>query len=662
MDKNSLIVLGFLLLCILLSLDKKEGLVVVREDLFETQLCGDNHSDCGVFLSGQSGVECADPPDRGNYIISPEKMPFTGSLSDGLSTSFDMIPTGCAPGSIATGEPFDSHSCSSEGGEYTLTGCTAVCSKPQSDAVYNIGTSAPDGINPQEVISAETGITCGDGYTKATNTCFNKITGERTHDGRSACRADANLEWFGSNDPIKVYCETGGGTYKVMGCEPECAHRNNISASISEYIITSSDSITSGYTDNKELIQTMDNRSINDQVLTEPVTLTQFPYTENGGSILASNDTFNVVLTPADNWTFRESESSTEPCNISEDNNKYYVNGLYPACDPSSEECLNFNIVYNEGESVPENLQELRNSLPVENIFPEDSEIPDASTDEGLAELNKYKNALYYFRRFKNSDNKDEIEAQIRCDIDEGSDFHCSFTRRPRIKYVLGGLIGRSCANECSLAQELWADDTGIPSNVPMGSSGRATCVDWQPDDYELTEQGMREIMGSPDTINHFRIRYTNIDDNPGVPANIPYSGASYDPANPIGEEYISGGCSEYLNNYWGPGRLVPQNGGVSNSPGTALANVGTAPWDAPTDLGGSSPWRRENSQMAADNICFYRNESEPLYLDRGRSETVQYQVGDWPIPDSEHTRALTCEHGDTAAVRGFQKLCKCQY
>ena len=36
MDKNTLIVLGFLLLCILLSLDKKEGFLVIREDLFET--------------------------------------------------------------------------------------------------------------------------------------------------------------------------------------------------------------------------------------------------------------------------------------------------------------------------------------------------------------------------------------------------------------------------------------------------------------------------------------------------------------------------------------------------------------------------------------------------------------------------------------------------
>ena len=90
MDKNIglYIVLGFLLLCIFLSLDKKEGFVVIREDLFETE-CAEGQESCNVFLSGQDGVECADPGDKNLYNIPQEgRSKFTGS-------GFNMDPTGC---------------------------------------------------------------------------------------------------------------------------------------------------------------------------------------------------------------------------------------------------------------------------------------------------------------------------------------------------------------------------------------------------------------------------------------------------------------------------------------------------------------------------------------------------------------------------------------
>ena len=91
-------------------------------------------------------------------------------------------------------------------------------------------------------------------------------------------------------------------------------------------------------------------------------------------------------------------DDNTEHCNImgSDDiKNKYFVNGLYPDCDSTREERLNFNIVYSSG--APANLEGLREELPVENIFLED-QIPDQNTAEGLADLNKYKN-LYIFQK-----------------------------------------------------------------------------------------------------------------------------------------------------------------------------------------------------------------------------------------------------------------------
>ena len=157
--------------------------------------------------------------------------------------------------------------------------------------------------------------------------------------------------------------------------------------------------------------------------------------------------------------------------------NKYFVNGLYPDCDSTREECLNFNIVYSSG--APANLEGLREELPVENIFPED-QIPDQNTAEGLADLNKYKNSLYYFRRFKNSDGNNEIEAQIRCDIDPTSDFHCSFIRgQGPITWILGEQ-GDNCTSVCARIGSTCTVpdiDSEAELQAKMGEFGHGDCT-----------------------------------------------------------------------------------------------------------------------------------------------------------------------------------------
>ena len=425
MDKNSLIVLGFLLLCIVLSLDKKEGFVVVREDLFETE-CSVGHDSCTVFLSGQEGVECADPSNKNLYNIPSSG---TSGRSKFTGSDFNMNPTSCSASAYENNDRLASQECVSEGEPYTLTGCSAYCTKPSVHPEYNI-IKAPVSIQAGSVQSVPTGdIVCADGYTPTIDTCVSKIDGSVVSQIEMGCSATQDFHWFGQNDGIKIYCDQPGGTYNIMGCEASCDPRTG--DHIGDYLINTPDiSSDDDYFPNKERIETMGNRtstSLGDKIIHD-----RFPYSESDDSVFAPNDTFNVVLYPESGWRFRDDGDSdtTEPCFPKSPfaRTKYFVNGLYPDCDSTIEECLNFNIVYNFGSTeTPKTLEELKDKLPTENIFPQGSE-PDKNTDEGLADLNKYKNALYYFRRFNNSHGKDEIEAQIRCDIDPTSDFHCSFT------------------------------------------------------------------------------------------------------------------------------------------------------------------------------------------------------------------------------------------
>ena len=174
--------------------------------------------------------------------------------------------------------------------------------------------------------------------------------------------------------------------------------------------------------------------------------LNSFPYIERSDISDPNFDpnNFSINLTANDGWTFADPNNNVAACDVKNtDENirrNYYVKGLYPACDGGEGsvgggdttanaastdppvECLNFNIVYSDEEDVPTTLEDFKNdpnSLPIVNIF-----------EDGLAtdNIEDYKNALYYFRRFKNEDGLDEIEAQIRCDRDINSQFHCRIT------------------------------------------------------------------------------------------------------------------------------------------------------------------------------------------------------------------------------------------
>ena len=492
MDKNTClyIVLGFLLICIFLSLNKKEGFVVIREDLFKTQ-CSEQqgHQSCNVFLSGQDGVECGDAIDINNYIIPQEgTSKFTGS-------GFNMNPSGCSDIAYPNQEQLQSHQCDIEGQPYTLTGCSPLCIPPVNQPGYNYSNLSR--FPPGSVVDMGNSIVCDSGYTNSINTCFNKSNGLPIESDETSCRANENLEWFGDNDEIKIYCENPGDTYKIMGCEQSCFSRIRRTA---DYLITEPNLLYTDYDGNKERIEDMRDRRLNGSDVEGKTILPSFPYGESDDSDFSPDNNFNVSLVANEGWMF-ETDEPTETCNImgSDDTkNKYYVNGLYPSCNPETEECLNFNIVYDQGvgTTVPLSLEELRDELPVENIFPED-QIPDQSTEEGRADLNKYKNSLYYFRRFKNKDGNDEIEAQIRCDIDQGSDFHCSFTRGPGIKYVMGD-PGRDCNDVCNRTESL------------VSANGeRATCIEYQADDVLFSDapgsngltrgtNRLYELLGSP--------------------------------------------------------------------------------------------------------------------------------------------------------------------
>lgn len=95
---------------------------------------------------------------------------------------------------------------------------------------------------------------------------------------------------------------------------------------------------------------------------------------------------------------------------------KYHVSGLFPVCDSSLYECLNFNISYTS--NAPLNINEFKTRM-AENA----SEIlgPEATPSDIL----NYQNSLYYYRRYKDNEGKINIEGQIKCDNDSESPFHC---------------------------------------------------------------------------------------------------------------------------------------------------------------------------------------------------------------------------------------------
>jgi hypothetical protein len=64
-------------------------------------------------------------------------------------------------------------------------------------------------------------------------------------------------------------------------------------------------------------------------------------------------------------------------------------------------------------------------------------------------ELENYKNSLYYYRRYKDRDDKTHIEGQIRCNNDPDSPFHCIITEPDPFTWILGD-AEQNCNEVCS--------------------------------------------------------------------------------------------------------------------------------------------------------------------------------------------------------------------
>ena len=448
MDKNLLIVLGFLLLCILLSLDKKEGFIEINKDAFEAQ-CAQGHSSCIINISGGGeGYLCSTNSNRSYYnIISPDGVDMTENIFSNIFSEISLNETTPCNDAVAY---HDNNTlfigpCTSSGGEFELSGCSPLCSAPSAGTAssmypgYDLSRTQSIKIPPGEP-QDESSISCQlDGYTHAKNVCFDKNTGDITSQSQSDCIASENGVWYGGGtdeeQPVQISC-VPGGNFVPIGCETLCQSRVTSS---DEYIINSGefneDSTPSDfrnlYDQNKELMQITTNRPEGDGPV-EPNIITGSPYSiqENtGGGLNPAN--FGVTVSPGsvtdsdDHITVFEGTGGASPCNPNDPNSdirgKYFVSGLFPACS-DDEECLNFNITYTPEEYIandetrpPFTLEELKNKLPTD-IF----------QGEGEADLDQYKESLYYFRGHKGPDGNYNVEGQIRCDINQDSRYGCA--------------------------------------------------------------------------------------------------------------------------------------------------------------------------------------------------------------------------------------------
>ena len=276
--------------------------------------------------------------------------------------------------------------------------------------------------------------------------CFDKTTGDITGQLESACSSSPDHVWYADGtdeaQPVQISCNEPGALFVPIGCEPLCQSRVD---NPTQYIINdgefSGGNLRNLYDQNKELMQiTSDRPDGNTPGDSEiPINIiTDSPYNvqEDGGL-----DPINFGVTVDCDGSACSSNvpsGSGEPtvfggdgeafaCNPNDENeergSKYYVSGLFPTCSSDNEECLNFNITYTpeeydaDGETKPPfNLQELRDKLPID-IF---------QGDPSEGEIQKYRDSLYYFRGFKDSDGNYNVEGQIRCDIDQGSRYGCA--------------------------------------------------------------------------------------------------------------------------------------------------------------------------------------------------------------------------------------------
>jgi len=387
MDKNTglYIVLGFLLLCILLSLDKKEGFVTINKNFFEAQ-CGEGHASCNISLSGANGFVCSTNADRGNYnIVSDVNMDENIFSSRFGNISLDAN-TPCSESAYPdpSSAPFIGP-CTTSDGPFELRGCLPMCSAPSRVdpspqlAGYNLNSVTNTTIIPGDTVEIENGngSLCNPGYVAARNVCFDKTSGHINGLSQDRCNADPNSEWYSATSgPIYLNCSQPGGEFVPIGCEPYCQPRTQ---SPGDYLINGTDlqgNLRSLYDLNKELMQITSNRPTN----IEPNTITTSPYSITETSLDPFNfsvtiNAGNAIDSAGIQTPFEGAENAiSSPCNpndeIEERGKKYFVSGLFPSCSPEDEECINFSITYTPEEYArtgdtrpPFNLQELKNKL-----------------------------------------------------------------------------------------------------------------------------------------------------------------------------------------------------------------------------------------------------------------------------------------------------------
>lgn len=433
MDKNSLIVLGFLLLCILLSIDKKEGFATIDINSFEST-CNTDSSTCIVNVRGAMGQNCTHPTDENLYRLSPPE----GETLDYHEETFNIVVDGCSDaGYELDGVQLSSNVCSSGGEPYSLYGCGAKCTKAGSYPGYIMTGGFPNYAEPGDprAISPDEGRCDTDQMVPATNACFNP-DGSRNGAQTSVDCRNAGGTWYGPDgDNIKIVCNTDiSPNYSIIGCESACLSRNTADQ---EYRTTSDLS-----NPNKEIIQIL-HRTGDPETPIEvrmpdnnatPYTMTEdhlnpgsFDVTGTASPINFSGLVGDPVMVEFEGdvgevVAGEDSQREVVPCNLSSPNTdlqrKYPVSGLFPACDSSTHECLNFNITYDD---VPMDKMDIDHFKSTMDTSAGEIGIPDN-------ELDNYKNSLYYYRRYKDTNDKVHIEGQIRCNNDPSSPFHCIIT------------------------------------------------------------------------------------------------------------------------------------------------------------------------------------------------------------------------------------------
>ena len=432
MDKE-LIVLGFLLLCIFLSLKKEEGFATINVSEFETA-CNADGSTCEITISGSSGYLCEENTDSNLYTITTRE----GAERDLHSDSFNLETNSCSDAGYETGRSISVLPCTHSGGRYNLTGCSAKCVPPVRADGYRStgGTSQLPYISPLENggITEATGIECSDGYIPAQGVCYDEHGNLTPAPSESGC-GSPNI-WYNQGDPIKILCnEQGDGHYKYIGCMPGCLPRNG-----------STEYTTNTQLDNldREIIQILNRPNPGTENTTNLMTLDSglSPYNMNEDTDSLNPTAFSVSGSPQDvqfdgsTTVSFGGDVTTSACPINSqvdgiDTRKYSVEGLYPTCDSSDGreyECLNFNIAY---DNIPSN------KLNIEDFK---STMADSAAELGISgntDISSYQNSLYYYRRYKDTDGKVHVEGQIRCDNDENSPFHCVVSNNQGVREVL---------------------------------------------------------------------------------------------------------------------------------------------------------------------------------------------------------------------------------